>query len=96
MWYNTIKPKKVRYENLRKYIGAKIIDARLMTSGDYNNYRRWQIPEDENPEDKGYLVRYNDGYRSWTPIYVFEDYRERFKTKYKRPKIRINGLKETR
>lgn len=62
---------------MRKYVGTKIIDARPMTRGDYNNYRGQQIPVEGNPEDKGYLVRYSDGYVSWSPEYVFkESYRE--------------------
>ena len=40
---------------MEKYVGTKAIEARPMTRGDYNNYRVWQIPVDENPEDAGYL-----------------------------------------
>lgn len=48
-----------------------------MTRGDYNTYRGWTIPEDENPNDEGYLVEYEGGYQSWSPKDVFEkDYRE--------------------
>lgn len=62
---------------MKKYVGTKVIEASLMTRGDYNNYRGWQIPADENPEDKGYLVKYSDGYESWSPAGVFEAaYRE--------------------
>ncbi len=62
---------------MKKYVGTKVIEARLMTRGDYNNYRGWQIPAGENPEDKGYLVKYSDGYESWSPAKVFETaYRE--------------------
>lgn len=55
------------------YIGAKLITARPMTSGAYNDYRGWTIPADENPEDEGYLVKYADNYVSWSPKDVFED-----------------------
>lgn len=62
---------------MKKYVGTKVIEAKLMTRGDYNNYRGWKIPADENPEDKGYLVKYPDGYESWSPAGVFEAaYRE--------------------
>lgn len=62
---------------MKKYVGTKVIEASPMTRGDYNNYRGWQIPEDENPEDAGYLVKYSDGYVSWSPAYAFEEsYRE--------------------
>ena len=48
-----------------------------MNRGDYNKYRGWQIPADENPEDAGYLVKHNDDYVSWSPAYAFEEaYRE--------------------
>lgn len=58
---------------MQKYIGTKQIEARPMTRGDYNNYREWQIPTDENPNDEGYLVRYSDGYESWSPKSQFEE-----------------------
>ena len=62
---------------MKKYIGTKIIKATPMTRGEYNCYRGWNIPENENPEDKGYLVEYSDGYQSWSPEKQFEDaYRE--------------------
>jgi hypothetical protein len=48
-----------------------------MTRGAYNAYRGWTVPEDENPDDAGYLVEYPDGgtpnhdmhtgYISWSP-----------------------------
>ena len=58
---------------MRKYIGTKMIDARPMTRGEYNQYRGWMQPPDENPDDQGYLVRYPDGYESWSPWDVFEE-----------------------
>lgn len=39
---------------MKKYIGTKVIQAKPMTRGDYNIYRGWTIPADENPEDAGY------------------------------------------
>ena len=38
---------------MRKYIGTKMIDARPMTRGEYNQYRGWMQPPDENPDDQG-------------------------------------------
>ena len=62
---------------MKQYIGTKMIHARPMTRGVYNGYRGWTIPANENPEDDGYLVRYPDGYESWSPKDVFEEaYRE--------------------
>ena len=54
------------------YIGQKMVKAKPMTLGEYNTYRGWKIPEDENPEDEGYLVKYGDGeYEAWIPEYIF-------------------------
>jgi len=56
-----------------KYIGVKIIHAEPMTRGDYNKFKGWTIPQDEDPNDEGYLVKYKDGYISWSPKGIFED-----------------------
>lgn len=66
----------------KTYVGTKIVKAFPMTRGDYNEYRGWVIPEDENPNDEGYLVEYTDGsagnhpdhkgYISWSPKEVFD------------------------
>jgi len=58
---------------MKKFIGTKMIEAKEMTRGDYNMYRGWKIPADENPADEGYLVRYSDGYESWSPKKQFEE-----------------------
>lgn len=57
---------------MRNYIGTKLIQAKPMTRGEYNQYRGWAIPADENPADEGYLVKYSDSYVSWSPKDVFE------------------------
>ena len=64
------------------YEGTKRLHATPMNRGDYNAYRGWQVPADENPADEGYLVEYVDGgkpndsrhagYISWSPKDVFE------------------------
>ena len=58
---------------MKQYIGTKIIQAGPMTRWAYNVFRGWQIPEDENPADDGYMVKYPDGYVSWSPKNVFEE-----------------------
>lgn len=67
---------------MRNYIGAKIIQARPMAVGPFNQlwlkggvYSRQPLPmSDDSP---GYLVIYPDGYKSWSPKEVFETaYRE--------------------
>lgn len=53
-----------------------------MNRQDYNDFRGWELPEDENGRDEGFLVEYIDGgkanteefegYVSWSPKEVFE------------------------
>lgn len=59
--------------DMKTYIGVKIIDATPMNLGEYNKYRGWKIPDDEDPEREGYLVKYPDDYKSWSPKEVFEE-----------------------
>ena len=58
---------------MKNYIGTKRIEAEPMTRGDYNKYRGWTIPADENPEDEGYIVKYSNDYISWLPKQAFEE-----------------------
>lgn len=67
---------------MKHYIGTKELMAKPMTMGEYNEYRGWEIPPEENRNDKGYLVEYldspkknhekHDNYISWSPKDVFE------------------------
>lgn len=57
---------------MKKYVGTKMIEAKQMNRGAYNDYRGWKIPLDEDPADEGYLVKYSDGYESWSPKKQFE------------------------
>ncbi|MAC32235.1 MAG: hypothetical protein CME38_01355 [Haliea sp.] len=67
---------------MQKYIGTKLIQARPMSRQAYNDYRGWELPDDEDGADEGYLVEYLDGgqanhpghegYISWSPAGVFE------------------------
>lgn len=57
---------------MNHYIGAKLIEAKPMNLGDYNKFKGWTIPEDEDPKREGYLVKYSDDYISWSPKEVFE------------------------
>ena len=64
------------------YIGTKLIHAQPMTRAEYNTYRGWELPANENGADEGFLVEYRDGgagndsrhlgYISWSPKEVFE------------------------
>tara|TARA_R110000764_G_scaffold234790_8_gene328896 strand:- start:118 stop:564 length:447 start_codon:yes stop_codon:yes gene_type:complete len=65
------------------YIGVKQIKAQVMNRLDYNKYRGWELPSDENGEDEGYLVEYlnsstsnhpnHEGYVSWSPKKELDD-----------------------
>ena len=57
----------------KKYLGTKQVEAYPMTRGDYNTFRGWTIPTDENPDDEGYIVKYNDNYVSWSPKVAFDE-----------------------
>ena len=58
---------------MKKYIGTKVVEAEPMTRGSYNKYRGWTIPADEDPNDPGYLIRYQDGYESWSLKRIFDE-----------------------
>lgn len=65
------------------FVSHKKVKHLAMSRADYNIYRGWDLPEDENGEDEGYLVEYLDGgegnhpdhngYISWTPKKQFDD-----------------------
>lgn len=67
---------------MQKYVGIKHIEAKPMTRLEYNQFRGWDLPADENGADDGYLVEYVDGgrantkqfegYVSWSPKDVFD------------------------
>lgn len=75
---------------MKNYIGTKIIQAEPLTRQAYNELRGWSIPENENPNDDGYLVIYPDspdhnvvgydGYVSWSPKAEFEKAYRDFKS----------------
>ena len=52
---------------MKQYIGIKVVAARPMTRGDYNIFRGWQIPADEDPADEGYVMKYVNGHVQWLP-----------------------------
>ena len=62
---------------MKLYRSHKQVHAEPMARGDYNDYKGWKIPADENPDDEGYLVIYNRGtedhYESWSPKHIFDD-----------------------
>lgn len=63
-------------------IGTKAVNAKPMTRQEYNDFRGWQLPENEDGEDEGCLVDYQDGepntteykgYVSWSPKAQFDN-----------------------
>ncbi len=62
---------------MKNYIGVKIVKVEPMTKGDFNRRNGSLSPLLEEDRTPGYLVKYPDGYISWSPKVVFEDaYRE--------------------
>ena len=69
--------------DLEEFIGTKIIYAKPMSRLDYNIFRGWELPANENGSGEGYLVEYSDGgepntkeyqgYISWSPKIQFEN-----------------------
>ena len=56
---------------LPKYIGTKVVQAKPMPLKDAQHVLGREIKPATDEED-GYLVVYNDGYRSWSPKSVFD------------------------
>lgn len=64
------------------YVGTKVVYALPMTRQEYNDFRGWVLPLDEDGNDAGFLVQYADGgkanvegfsgYLSWSPADVFD------------------------
>lgn len=67
---------------MKAYIGTKQINATPMNRQEYNDFRSWKLPVDEDGTDEGFLVEYVgggeantdqfNGYVSWSPKEVFE------------------------
>ncbi|WP_284262483.1 DUF2829 domain-containing protein [Roseicyclus amphidinii] len=67
--------------DMMAFYGTKRILARPMTRQEYNDYRGWTLPSDQDGSDPGFLVEYLDGgpsnhpshagYVSWSPESVF-------------------------
>jgi hypothetical protein len=57
-------------QGMKQFIGTKLVNMRPMTRGEYNAFRGWELPADENGADDGYLVEYRDGGKPNTPQYA--------------------------
>jgi len=68
---------------MKSYIGTKRVNAKPLNRQEYNDFRGWVLPSDENGKDRGYLVEYVDGgrantdgyagYVSWSPKEQFDN-----------------------
>lgn len=91
-------------EALPRYRGTKEVFAKPMTRLAYNIHRGWELPEDENGDDEGFLVEYVDGgqgnhpdhagYISWSPKDVFERAYRACETHIDRMRIEYDELAE--
>lgn len=69
-------------EAMKEFQCNKKVLARPMSRQEYNDYRGWELPSDEDGSDEGYLVEYvgspngnhpeHMGYISWSPKSVFD------------------------
>lgn len=60
---------------MKKYIGTKQIEAKLMTMGEaYEKglLQAGRVPSETEQDKPGYHVKYADGYESWSPAEPFE------------------------
>ncbi len=62
---------------MKKYVRVNLVDAEPMTRGEYNRFRGWTNPANENPNDEGYVIWYRKGkedeYVSWCPKQQFDE-----------------------
>lgn len=62
---------------MKKYIGTKEVEAIPMTLGEFINKSGRNPYENDGKmhgnNEKGYLVKYKDGYESWSPAEPFEE-----------------------
>ncbi|AZQ86472.1 hypothetical protein EJK51_1000 [Moraxella catarrhalis] len=68
---------------LTSFVATRTVQATPLNRQEYNDLRGWQVPDNENPNDNGYLVvnagvsERNvdgfDGYVSWLPKLAFEE-----------------------
>lgn len=87
--------------DIRTYIGTKTIQARRMNAADAKRAGA-NVPgiyfkvghAEYNPGADGYLVIYDDGYRSWSPARVFEGSYKVADTHVDRLKIDLDELNE--
>ena len=77
--------KKVREGEMQTYTGTKTVKAIPTTKREYCDYRGWNVPEGEDPNEVIYLVEYavdpkskpnhdaHKGYITMSPKHVFDE-----------------------
>ena len=87
----------------KAYRASYSVRAVPMTRVEYNDFRGWLVPHQENPQDKGFLVIREDqpsnvegvnGYVSWLPEGVFNDTYQQTNTYVDRLIIEHDELEE--
>lgn len=57
---------------MKKYIGIKIVEVKPMNRKEYNDFRGWELPGDENGGDPGFLKDDGCGHIQWDPEETFK------------------------
>jgi len=63
----------LNFKNEKKYSASYRVFASEMTRLAYNDYRGWQLPSDENPDDPGFILQDADDYITWLPVDKFNE-----------------------
>lgn len=89
-------------KELKKYTGTKQVSAMPMTLGEFRTYSGrdpYSNSEDPGNSYMGYLVKYEDGCESWSPMEVFEKayhcteaYIDRLQIEYNTEAEKLNKL----
>ena len=59
--------------SLEMFMGIKTIHAGMISKQEYCDYKGWKVPDNEDPNEIGYLVAYSDDYVSWSPAVPFQE-----------------------
>jgi hypothetical protein len=66
-----MKKKAGPESRLQSYVGCKIIQAEPMTHSKWL-FSQGKLQDNQETAGDGYMVIYEDNYRSWSPKHVFE------------------------
>ena len=78
---------------MKKYIGTKVIMAEPMTMTEAQKVLGREL-KPATVEEDGYLVEYNDGYKSWSPKSIFDEAYKPYNDFIDRLHIERDELKE--